>query len=139
MQRVINGIRGADGLRVEVCKVETANGVELTPLLELETSKRHSPTGFECGYGGSGPAELAFVLARWCLEDRGAKRRDAERIADPIHQLLKHLLVGALPREKSWHFKVEPLFDLVDALIGEDDAKAAECAHGILAEAGAFA
>lgn len=28
---------------------------------------QHSPTGFECGYGGSGPADLALNIAEYVL------------------------------------------------------------------------
>lgn len=56
----------------------------------------HSPTGFECGYAGSGPAQLALALAM----DHLGKARRAER----CHQELKRLLVAQLPRNKAWEF-----------------------------------
>jgi hypothetical protein len=37
----------------------TVNGRPLNPRLDLYN---HSPTGFEWGYGGSGPAQLALAL-----------------------------------------------------------------------------
>ncbi|HXR05085.1 MAG TPA: DUF6166 domain-containing protein [Verrucomicrobiae bacterium] len=37
----------------------TVNGVPLNPRLDLYN---HSPTGFEWGYGGSGPAQLALAI-----------------------------------------------------------------------------
>jgi len=37
----------------------TVNGRPLNPRLDLWN---HSPTGFEWGYGGSGPAQLALAL-----------------------------------------------------------------------------
>jgi len=41
----------------------TENGIQrvLGPRLD---EVNHSPTGFEWGYGGSGPAQLAYVLVR---------------------------------------------------------------------------
>jgi len=37
------------------------------------TLRNHSPTGFEWGYGGSGPAQLALaILAEHLGDDRGA-------------------------------------------------------------------
>lgn len=40
------------------CKV-TIDGEPLNPRLDL---RNHSPTGFEWGYGGSGPAQLALAI-----------------------------------------------------------------------------
>lgn len=37
----------------------TVNGTPLNPRLDLYN---HSPTGFEWGYGGSGPSQLALAL-----------------------------------------------------------------------------
>jgi hypothetical protein len=53
--------------------------------------RSHSPTGFEWGYGGSGPAQLALGLALHVLEDR-------ER-AERVYQFLKRRLVMRLARE----------------------------------------
>jgi hypothetical protein len=54
---------------------------------------RHSPTGFEWGYGGSGPADLAAnVLAYFCADLREAWR---------LHQRFKESVIGPLPRDGS--------------------------------------
>lgn len=42
-----------------VCDV-VVNGGQPTP---LEHKEFHSPDGFECGYGGSGPSDLARSIA----------------------------------------------------------------------------
>jgi Family of unknown function (DUF6166) len=47
------------GSRVGLECVVTADGDPLPLRLDLA---RHSPTGFEWGYGGSGPAQLALAL-----------------------------------------------------------------------------
>ena len=44
----------------------TVNGYPLNPRLDLWN---HSPTGFEWGYGGSGPAQLALALLSDHLDD----------------------------------------------------------------------
>lgn len=41
--------------------VVTVDGVELSPARSLELANK-SPTGFEWGYGGSGPAQLALAI-----------------------------------------------------------------------------
>ena len=45
--------------RVQVC---TENGTDWLDLAASMEYVQHSPTGFNWGYGGSGPAQLAFAL-----------------------------------------------------------------------------
>ncbi len=47
------------GRRTETGCVVTVDGHDLPPRLDLFN---HSPTGFEWGYHGSGPAQLALAL-----------------------------------------------------------------------------
>jgi hypothetical protein len=49
---------------------------------------RHSPTGFEWGYGGSGPADLALSIL-WDLLDGD--------VADRYYQCFKHDMIARLP------------------------------------------
>lgn len=62
----------------------------LDPRFDL---KNHSPTGFEWGYAGSGPAQLALALAADVLRDDAA--------ALGVYQRLKFRVVGRLP-EAGW-------------------------------------
>lgn len=78
--KVYVGIREEDGtLTVRV------NGKQLNPRLDLWN---HSPTGFECGYHGSGPAQLALAL----LADHLGK--DEEAVV--LHQRFKREFVASL-------------------------------------------
>jgi hypothetical protein len=70
--------------------IVTSNGTPLEPRLDLWN---HSPTGFECGYEGSGPAQLALALLADTLRD--------DRRALRLHQEFKRAVVAALPRD-SW-------------------------------------
>ncbi len=57
--KTYHGSRAADGR----CKVWVSDGNGLKRPLRLSLDLRnHSPTGFEWGYGGSGPAQLALAL-----------------------------------------------------------------------------
>lgn len=67
------------------------DGTELAPRLDLWN---HSPTGFEWGYGGSGPAQLALAILADCLEDD-------ERALD-LHQGFKSYVVARLPEKVPW-------------------------------------
>ncbi len=64
-----------------------------TPLpLRLDLAN-HSPTGFECGYLGSGPAQLALAMLAMI---------DGDEIAVRHHQLLKERVVAGLSRDRNW-------------------------------------
>ena len=56
-----------EGRREGYAAIVTADGHPLNPRLDLWN---HSPTGFEWGYCGSGPAQLALaILADHCKDD----------------------------------------------------------------------
>ena len=50
---------------------------------------RHSPTGYEWGYGGSGPADLALNILRAFT---------SEEEADQLYQEFKWDVIASLPR-----------------------------------------
>jgi hypothetical protein len=68
----------------------TVNDRPLNPRLDLWN---HSPTGFEWGYGGSGPAQLALAL----LADHTGDSQEAVE----LHQEFKQLVVARFPF-RSW-------------------------------------
>jgi hypothetical protein len=68
----------------------TANGRPLNPRLDL---RKHSPTGFEWGYCGSGPAQLALaILADHLVND--------EQALD-FYQRFKWAVIAELPK-RGW-------------------------------------
>jgi len=52
-----------------------------------------SPSGFEWGYGGSGPAQLAIALLAHAYDDEYACEN---------YQLLKETVISELPQEEGW-------------------------------------
>ncbi|MGC9084405.1 MAG: DUF6166 domain-containing protein, partial [Anaerolineae bacterium] len=56
----------------------------------LQHIVRYSPTGFEWGYGGSGPADLALSILRDYLGDHP----EAEEIADRLYQEFKECCIA---------------------------------------------
>jgi hypothetical protein len=54
----------------------------------------HSPTGFEWGYAGSGPAQLAIALLAEVLQD--------DKTAIALHQIFKFKVIGRLERDSPW-------------------------------------
>lgn len=95
-----HGWRGGDGtafVRVEFHDAEGAMGTRaLPPRRDL---RDHSPTGFEWGYGGSGPAQLALAIAAFVLED------DAAALA--CYQWLKAELIAPLDPLAEWYLNIE--------------------------------
>lgn len=69
----------------------TVDGRGLNPRYDL---RNHSPTGFNWGYGGSGPAQLALALLADFLGDDEAALRG--------YQGFKFEVVAALPSGKAW-------------------------------------
>ena len=70
-RKLYAGCRGPDGCVVWVID---GNG-EHKPLNPRRALRNHSPTGFEWGYGGSGPAQLALaIVAEHLGDDHSALR-----------------------------------------------------------------
>lgn len=81
------GIRDEEG-NVTVINLET--GKEIDPRFDLYN---HSPTGFNWGYGGSGPAQLALaILSDYLQNDEKAMR---------LYQFFKRDCVAGL-EEDEW-------------------------------------
>ena len=81
------GRRTAEG-RCNVVKVTEQGKTPLNPRLDLAN---HSPTGFEIGYGGSGPAQTALAIL--------AEATGNDRLAVALHQNFKWRFVAPCPRE----------------------------------------
>jgi hypothetical protein len=81
------GTRTKEGCEV-VKQVDGLSAGPLDPRLDLWN---HSTTGFEFGYGGSGPAQLALAILADALGD--------EQLAVRLHQQFKWAFVARFPRE----------------------------------------
>jgi uncharacterized protein DUF6166 len=88
-RKVYTGCRGPEG-----CVVLVADGTgepkSLDPCWEL---RNHSPTGFEWGYGGSGPAQLALAIL--------AEHLGGDRAALNLYQRFKWACIAQI-RGASW-------------------------------------
>ena len=79
-----------EGRRQGYAVIVTVDGRRLNPRFDLWN---HSPTGFEWGYGGSGPAQLALaILADHCRDDDQALN---------FYQRFKWAVVAELPH-RGW-------------------------------------
>lgn len=103
-----------EGSREGHAIVVTVNGRPLNPRLDLWN---HSPTGFEWGYGGSGPAQLALALL---AEHLGDNDRTLE-----LHQEFKWAVVAKLPR-RGWTLTSVQVQEAIDSLAGQSHQLATE-------------
>jgi len=73
-----------------VTKVDASNHRSLMP--SYSHLKNHSPSGFEWGYNGSGPSQLAFALVYDITQD--------EELTLQLYQEFKRKVIAALPPDK---------------------------------------
>jgi len=111
------------------------NGKELSPQ-RSQCVRNHSPDGFEWGYPGSGPSQLALAL----LLDA----TNSETIAQGYYQEFNYTVIAALgnawtmTREEIWnwllaHFSLLPPGELPDVLHQAEKVTSADFAKYILA------
>jgi hypothetical protein len=89
------------------CSVVVEENGEFTGLNPRFDLRNHSPTSFEWGYGGSGPAQLALALAADVLAD--------DERAQDVYQRLKFKVVGGLPHE-GWVLTEDRLRAAINAI-----------------------
>jgi hypothetical protein len=84
--------------------IHTANGLEVTVHTNTQSYPlphvvKHSPTGFEMGYGGSGPSDLALsILVHYfrCFKNSPGVARS---LAEPLYQEFKREFIAPAGRE----------------------------------------
>lgn len=76
---------------------------------------KHSPSGFEWGYAGSGPAQLALAIL---VDALGRTKIEKER-AVRLHQDFKRAVIVKLPHEE-WTLTQKQVLDTVARLEGGD-------------------
>lgn len=82
------------GHRTEAgCRVLVWDGMRHRPLSPMLNMLRKSPDGFEWGYGGSGPAQLAFAIVYAVLQ--------SEEEAIELYQEFKFKVIGRLEK-RAW-------------------------------------
>lgn len=94
-----NGERTQGGTKVEI----VVDGVP-RPLPYHLAVAQHSPSGFEWGYGGSGPAQLALAM---CVELVGPEE------ATKVYQRVKDAVIAPLKNDK-WEISGFEVFEAID-------------------------
>jgi len=123
MMKVYRGYRifesdyTGEGMVSECCHAVVWTGAHRYDLpLRLDIGN-HSPTGFEWGYGGSGPAQLALALVADCMGD--------ELAYPSIYQTVKFKLVAHFPPD-AWTLTEEDLRLCIATRLGEIDSEPAD-------------
>ena len=83
-------------------------GAPLDPRFDL---RNHSPTGFEWGYGGSGPAQLALAI----LADHFGDVPEGDERALDLYEEFKWHVIGKLPRDE-WTLTGDDIEEVVGEL-----------------------
>lgn len=138
------GTREIDGGTLFVHVHTGDGGKPLAPRFDL---RRHSPTGFECGYAGSGPAQLALAIcadhlarhslrvdsAAMLLADELARytegKNPADRLALMVYQDFKGRVVSKLPRDDSWALDDDKIGQWIDGIVAEQVKASSQRAH----------
>jgi len=98
--RTYEGTRTHDGAHVTRHETQQQQAPSLPLPLPLRLDLGgHSPTGFEWGYGGSGPAQLSLALLADALGD--------DEKAVRLHQPFKWEVVARLPARENWTLSEE--------------------------------
>lgn len=92
-QKIYEGSRDPDG-KLKV----TVNGKPLRHVIY------HSPDGYECGYEGSGPADLALSILANAFGERPTQQqlRRGDCRCWKLHQFFKRDKIATLPQDKAW-------------------------------------
>ncbi len=92
----------------------TVNGEPLDLRLDV---CNHSPTGFEWGYQGSGPAQLALAI----LIDHYDFLDDPVEAAQEHYQEFKRRAIAVLPRDSDWEMTADQVGFIVSTILNDND------------------
>lgn len=109
--KVYEGKRHDNGVTVVVADLDPEGNLRAARALPLRLDlHNHSPTGFEWGYGGSGPAQLALAICAHALDDGPRALR--------VYQHFKWQHVANLP-QAGWRLTNEQVLYNVRVLEGD--------------------
>ena len=110
---VYSGLRSKSG-KCQISRRDPDGSITRINLADSLKVRRKSPTGFEWGYAGSGPAQTAIALL---LDFTG----DPE-LANQLFQDFKFLIVGSLA-EKRWDLTGHEIADAIAQIRAEREKK----------------
>ena len=106
MSKTYVGRRDDDDNTLKVfVKQEDGSTKALNPRYDL---RNHSPIGFESGYNGSGPAQLALAICADALGD--------DNKAQAVYQKFKFKIVAALSHTDGWELSEIKVLETIRGL-----------------------
>lgn len=84
----------------------------------LKHVKHHSPTGFEYGYGGSGPADLALSILDALIDEPRTVpvfRGLCGELAWELHQKFKRKFIEPLTGDGPWEITAEQVMSWIES------------------------
>ena len=87
------GFRDRGAARVVVHRLDEKGKIKVEELDKRLDLRNHSPTGFEWGYGGSGPSQLALAILADLTDDETAMRH---------YQFFKQGVISRLDQDRTW-------------------------------------
>ena len=94
--KIYVGERTENGVHISVVQLQLPPKITFTKSLDIRSSLEiinHSPTGFEWGYAGSGPAQLALAILLDCVGIRHAQR---------LYMSFKFDFIARLLQDQEW-------------------------------------
>ncbi len=114
MDCIYVGTRDGDSAPLVTCEYGDGTVELLDPRLDLAN---HSPTGFEWGYGGSGPTQLALAIVAHVAGDGHDMR-------NYLVSEFKVRFVQRIPRDApSWVLSAKTVWEWVQAEVALSDAR----------------
>jgi len=90
--------------------------IDSAPLPPRNDLANHSPDGFEWGYAGSGPSQLALAILAYHFHDAGDAQELADAKALALYHPFKDKLIAPLPKE-GWVFDSHVVADTVKMVV----------------------
>lgn len=114
MVKIYTGIRGDRGCKVTVTGQNRMGEWSTKPLDPRNDLINHSPDGFEWGYSGSGPSQLALAI---CCEHLGDDNRAME-----VYQQFREIMISHI-HDDTWELLDDYLKYLLEYLETKVPAK----------------
>jgi hypothetical protein len=108
--KTYRGVRLTDG----TCRVYVEDGKSSVRLQHRSSGISHSPTGFEWGYAGSGPAELARAIVK---DITGVEQPESR-----VYQRFKFKVIATLPTD-GWRLTETEIRAVLLLIAGELEGK----------------
>jgi hypothetical protein len=105
MDKTYIGQRNEDGSLTVYTKYDGSSQSlrKLDPRFDL---RNHSPGGFECGYNGSGPAQLALAICADTLMD--------DEKAQNVYQYFKRSTIASLSQDADWELTEAQVLEILN-------------------------